>query len=202
MSKTRITTTVLGAATLAAGALMLGTPTASADPQANQEWFSDYGLLGQPSVQPGEYVGHIHTANAPNKCLEAYGPDFFLTAPTVPNGAEVDIYDCINNAFVNTSNQTWFQYNQGDGSWSYYLKYRNTWGQHYCLDAPQGQDWNGAPMQIWACPNPGDPTNTNQHWTIGPAGQLQSVSDPGLCLDDTNWNTDNGTQMQVWACSY
>jgi hypothetical protein len=103
------------------------------------------------------------------------------------------------------NNQNWFQYNEGDGSWSYYVKYRDGLGidtGHYCLDAPQGQNWDGDKVQMYACPDAGEATNVQQHWTIGPAGQLQSVADAGKCLDDTDWATTDGTLMQLWDCAY
>ncbi|BEI90886.1 uncharacterized protein CcaverHIS019_0309560 [Cutaneotrichosporon cavernicola] len=39
-------------------------------------------------------------------------------------------------------------------------------GRGLCLDLPNGQTWNGNPLQVWGC----GAGNTNQVWTTSPVG--------------------------------
>jgi endo-1,4-beta-xylanase len=190
MNKTRITTAVLGAATLAAGALMLGAPTASANPQANQEFYTGNGnlYLGQPAEYwLGTTLGHIWTPQAPGKCI-----NMDISGEAIQgNIFTLILWDCNGD-----TNEQWNQTDNGDGSWSYsaYQDHTGLSGPEY-MDAHfggngtivNGNGWNGSPAQ---------------RWTIGPASQLQSVGSPGECLDDTNWGTQNSNPMQLWQCAY
>ena len=72
-----------------------------------------------------------------------------------------------------------------------------------CLDLTNGDNFNGAGLQIWEC----SATNPNQQWSLSsytpdtnttgawaPAGQKR-------CLDLTNGNFTNGNRVQIWDCS-
>jgi hypothetical protein len=214
MNKRRVATAALGAIALVAALGLAPGGVARAAAQANQEWFgaeaNGYGYYLGDSSGGGRYHGHIHTFNAPDKCLDVPGDRFFYTdsiAPYTPflsadpSGATVQLWDCEpqtpDHGFG--ANQWWVQVDNGDGSWSFTI--RNDTGL-YCLDAVPpgvaGYDYNGNPVVVNACQQ----GTTSQAWTIGPQGQLQSVRFPGYCLDDTGWGRGNGTPLQVYPCQY
>jgi hypothetical protein len=169
--------------------------------QANQMWFGPYwSYLGYPSGG-GSYVNHIHTFQAPDKCLEVPGWAFFTDygfeyiVEHDISGQQVQLWDCEpqDEQHDYDRNQIWNQQDNGDGSWSFYL----TGSTNYCLDSLGGHHYNGSLVEVYPCNG-----DNAQKWTIGPSGQLQSVGSPGYCADDTNWGTGNGSQIQLWQCAY
>jgi hypothetical protein len=78
-----------------------------------------------------------------------------------------------------------------------------------CLDLTGSSKLDGAQLQLYAC-NSNDATNANQHWIIGPSGQLVNANS-GRCLDDPGNNSSDGTQLvqedcygepgEIWAVS-
>ena len=179
-----------------------GAGVAHASSQANQTWFGPaWTYLGWTS---GEwYYGHIHTLNAPDKCLEVDGSGFYGALGDSsdeinydPSGEQAQLWDCEPNdsAHDYDKNQLWQQQDNGDGSWTFYLQHSKG---NYCLDSLAGHHFEASPVEIFPC-NGGNA----QKWTIGPSGQLQSVDSPGYCLDDRDWNAQDGAQMQLWWCAY
>jgi hypothetical protein len=68
-----------------------------------------------------------------------------------------------------------------------------------CLDVTDGNDANGAKVQLWTCNG-----NRQQQW-IGPLldGTVRPLMDESKCLDLNNWDTTNGDPdtIQIWNCS-
>jgi hypothetical protein len=67
-----------------------------------------------------------------------------------------------------------------------------------CLDVTGRSMLDGAGLQLWTC-NTDSTTNANQHWYIGPTGQLFNQNS-GRCLDDPGNSTVNGTQLVQEDC--
>jgi hypothetical protein len=175
--------------------------TAFAQPQGNQQWFSDYNgwsPLG-PLSPTGTYF-HIHPATAPDKCLDVPGWAFYThvfdNTEHDPSGTTVQLWDCESADWYHdyAKNQQWGQVDNGDGSWSFVV---DNFAGEYALDSLGGHNYDGSPVQVFDF-NDGFP----QRWTIGPDYQLQSVGAPGKCLDDTGYGDYNGVQMQLWDCAY
>jgi hypothetical protein len=118
------------------------------------------------------------------------------------NGTQAQLWDCKPVGLSNSSNQFWQQQDNGDGSWTYYVRasYNGGLNSPYCLDSLGGHHYDGSPVEVWAC-NLATP-NASQKWTIGPASQLQSVDSPGYCADATDWGSGDGTPIQLWQCAY
>jgi hypothetical protein len=191
MNKTRITTAVLGAATLAASAMILAAPSAFAAPQANQEFRTGNGnyYLGGPAQSAlGVQIGHIWTPQAPGKCLN------MDTSGYVNDGHNqtIILWDCNGDL-----NEQWDQIDNGDGSWTYYTYAPNGW---YPAAAQYMDSYYGGAFTLVSATHPDG--SSDQRWTIGPAGQLQSVGSPGQCLDDSSWGTQNTNPMQLYYCAY
>ncbi|MFI7407529.1 ricin-type beta-trefoil lectin domain protein [Streptomyces sp. NPDC049627] len=63
-----------------------------------------------------------------------------------------------------------------------------------CLDLPEGDTRNGAPVKIYSCNN-----TFAQIWTHNPADGTVRIG--GKCLDVTEQATANGTKVQIWTCN-
>jgi hypothetical protein len=147
-------------------------------------------------------IGHLHNAEGQGKCLDVPGNHFyqliddqghwnFLDASRTP----VQLWDCEpqDEQHGYDYNQIWYQLNNGDGSWTYFV----SGNQDYCLDS-QGLQSPGSPVVVWSC-NGGN----NQKWTLGPAGQFESVGSPGYCADinQASFQGDgNGAQVVLEPC--
>src|SRR3954453_3089676 len=68
-------------------------------------------------------------------------------------------------------------------------------GSGRCLDVPNASQTDGTLLQIWDCNG-----NTNQQWTLTPAGQL-TVYGGAKCLDVPGHATTSGTQVEIWTCN-
>jgi hypothetical protein len=175
----------------------------------SQTWLSINGTFlgitsgGSPSrTVDGSYSDHIHNLEAPSKCLDVPGSNFYfytgffdITNYLDASGTQVELFDCqpadAQHGFDH--NQRWHQQDNGDLSWTYSV----SGNQDFCLDS-QGIQSSGSPVVVNPC-NGGNA----QKWYIGPAGQLESVGSAGYCADinqATFGGDGNGAQVVLEPC--
>ena len=65
-----------------------------------------------------------------------------------------------------------------------------------CLDVTNGNNSNGAKLQIWDCA----PSNANQQWYWTTDNHL-AWTNHGRCLDLTGGSLTDGNKVQIWDCA-
>jgi hypothetical protein len=222
MKKQRTVAAMIGAISILVVLCLVSSGVVHAKAGSDQEWFgaeaNGLGYFLGVSSGGGSYAGHIHTFISSSKCLDVPGQQFFVpgTISTVPTfggnatGAVLQLWDCQppDGAHGYDANQLWYQWDNGNGSWSFYVidgPDRNNNTTFYCIDSV------GGPTDRQAGPIFGNPVAvvvnpcsgvTSQAWTIGPQGQVQSVNYPGYCLEDPDRDGANGFQVFLGHCAY
>jgi hypothetical protein len=168
---------------------------------ASQTWSSVYGTFLGITSGGGRYVNHLHNAEAPAKCLDVPGSNFYSVGfaslqELDASGTQVQLFDCepADDTHDFDRNQIWNQQDNGDLSWTYFV----TGAQNFCLDS-QGSQSSGSAVVV----NPCNGSNA-QKWYIGPSGQLESVGSPGYCADinqATVQGDGNGAQVVLEPCA-
>ncbi|KAG9095175.1 hypothetical protein FS749_010930 [Ceratobasidium sp. UAMH 11750] len=130
---------------------------------------------GLAAAQTPAYQGAllIQPGNNAAKCLQADNKD----------GAPVVVADCNGGA-----GQKWTFAGGSSGNIKLY--------GDKCLDVVNGQNVDGAKLQIWTCGN----NNPNQNWYYTGDNHL-SWKNHGKCVDLTGGSMNNGNVAQVWSCT-
>ncbi|HEY2443962.1 MAG TPA: ricin-type beta-trefoil lectin domain protein [Streptosporangiaceae bacterium] len=132
---------------------------------------SSPGALNQAWIPPASPV----QSGVAGKCLDD-------TNDSGSNGAKIQIWTC--NL---SSSQKWTV--EPDNT----IRINNK-----CLDVIGRSKLDGAEVQLFTC-STNNSTNANQHWILGPAGQLYNENS-GRCLDDPGNSTVNGTVLVQEDC--
>ena len=142
-------------------------------------------------------------------CTQAAYQAWILPASPVQSGILGKCMDDAGNATTNGNKiQLWAC--NGKNSQKWVIEPDNTIRINgKCLDVQGRSKLDGALIQLFTC-NSNPATNANQHWVIGPGGQIVNQNS-GRCLKDPRDITTNGIALvqedcygaagEVWAVS-